>query len=39
MEKFDIKAAYRRGLLGLVWEDLLYVDAALPFGLRSAPMI
>ena len=47
MAKFDLKAAYRnvpvhpddRWLLGMVWEDQLFVDATLPFGLRSAPMI
>jgi hypothetical protein len=47
LAKFDIKAAYRnvpvhlddRWLLGLVWDDMIYVDAALPLGLRSAPKI
>ena len=47
MAKFYIKAAYRnipvhpddRGLLGMMWEGQLFVDSALPFGLRSAPMI
>ena len=47
MAKVDIKSAYRivpihpedRHLLGMVWEDRLYVDTALPFGLRSAPII
>ena len=47
MAKFDLKAAYRnvpvhpddRWLLGMVWEDQLFVDTTLPFGLRSAPMI
>jgi hypothetical protein len=47
LAKFDIKAAYRnvpihlddRWLLGLVWDDMLYMDAVLPFGLRSAPKI
>ena len=24
-------------LLGIRWEDNLYIDAILPFGLRSAP--
>ena len=41
MAKFDLKAAYRnvpvhpddRWLLGMVWEDQLFVDATLPFGL------
>ena len=47
MAKSDLKAAYRnvpvhphdRWLLGKVWEDQLFVDTTLPFGLRSAPMI
>ena len=47
MAKMDIKRAYRnvpvhpddRGLLGMRWEDAVFIDAALPFGLRSAPMI
>ena len=28
-----------RPLLGMVWEGALFVDAALPFGLRSTPKI
>jgi hypothetical protein len=28
-----------RLLLGMMWDDALYVDAALPFGLHSAPKI
>ena len=28
-----------RHLLGLEWQNQLYVDGALPFGLRSAPKI
>ena len=28
-----------RWLLGMCWEDALYVDSTLPFGLRSAPKI
>ena len=28
-----------RHLLGMVWEGALYLDTALPFGLRSAPKI
>ena len=28
-----------RPLLGMIWDDTLYVDASLPFGLRSAPKI
>ena len=48
MAKVDIKSAYRmipihpedRSLLGMLWEDALYFDdAALPFGLRSAPKV
>ena len=47
MAKFDLKSAYRqvpihpddRFLLGMAWKDQLYVDTALPFGLRSAPAI
>ena len=43
----DIKQAYRnipvhpqdRLLLGMRWEESISVDAALPFGLRSAPLI
>jgi len=45
--KFDIKSAYRiipvhssdRLLLGMLWQGEVYVDAVLPFGLRSAPKI
>ena len=45
--KVDLKNAYRmvpvhsqdRHLLGICWEGNCYVDMALPFGLRSAPMI
>ena len=47
MAKFDVEAAYRniavhpedRYLLGLKWRGQLFVDLALPFGLRSAPYI
>ena len=47
LAKIDIKSAYRmlpvhpddRWLLGMRWEGALFVDAALPFGLRSAPKI
>lgn len=47
LAKIDIKSAYRiipvhpddRPLLGMIWEDHVYVDAALPFGLRSAPKL
>ena len=45
--KVGIKSAYRmipvhledRSLLGMLWEGALYVDTALPFGLRSAPKV
>ena len=44
LAKVDIAHAYRnvpvhpvnRQLLGMVWVDHLYIDTALPFGLRSA---
>ena len=47
MAKFDVESAYRlipvhpddRPLLGMKWKDQLYVEAVLPFGLRSAPKI
>ena len=47
MAKLDIKSAYRivpahpqdHFLLGMKWEDRIFVDRALPFGLRSAPKI
>ena len=47
LAKLDLESAYRvvpvhpddRPLLGMEWKDLIYVDAALPFGLRSAPKI
>ena len=47
MAKVDIESACRlvpvhvqdRPLLRLQWEGALYVDAMLPFGLRSAPKI
>ena len=47
MAKMDIRQAYRnvpvhpcdRILLGMQWQGETYVDAALPFGLRSAPLI
>ena len=47
LAKVDIKSAYRnvpvhpddRWLTGMVWRDSLFMDAALPFGLRSAPKI
>ena len=45
--KLDVKDAYRivpvhpadYHLLGISWEGNIYVDRALPFGLRSAPKI
>ena len=45
--KLDVKQAYRmipvhpqdRLLLGMEWEGFIYIDKALPFGLRSAPLI
>ena len=47
MAKVDIESAYRmvpvhpsdRHLLGMEWKGNIYVDTALPFGLRSAPKI
>ena len=47
MAKIDIKHVYRniplhpdnRGLMGMLWEGSLFIDTALPFGLRSAPKI
>ena len=47
LAKVDIRSAYRmlpvhpddRWLLGMKWEDSLYVDTTLPFGLRSAPKL
>lgn len=44
--KRDLRWAYRQfpvdpldyPLLGYLWEDLLYFDAALPMGLRSSAM-
>ena len=47
LAKVDVKSAYRnipihpedRWLLGMRWEGGLYIDTALPFGLRSAPKI
>ena len=45
--KIDIKSAYRlipvhpedRRWLGMKWENKVYIDGMLPFGLRSAPKI
>ena len=47
LAKIDIAHAYRNipvhpddwHLLGMKWEDNIYIDTALPFGLRSAPKI
>ena len=47
LAKLDVESAYRivpihpedRQLLGMEWKGNLYVDTALPFGLRSAPKI
>ena len=47
LAKIDIKQAYRnvpvhpedRHLLGMAWNDEIYLDKVLPFGLRSAPII
>ena len=47
LAKVDIKHAYwnipihpdDRWLFGMVGEDALFIDIALPFGLRSAPKI
>lgn len=47
LAKIDVKSAYRnisvhpddRWLMGLQWDGSLYIDAALPFSLRSAPNI
>ena len=47
LAKMDIQQAYRnipvapedRHLLGLLWENKIYIDQVLPFGLRSAPII
>lgn len=47
LAKIDIKSAYRivpvhpedRPLLGMRFQDQVYVDATLPFSLRSAPKL
>ena len=42
MAKLDLKAAYRNilvhppSLLGMCWNNVNFLDTALPFGLRSA---
>ena len=47
LAKVDIESAFRnipvhpddRHLLGMLWDNKLYIDTVLPFGLRSAPKI
>ncbi len=47
LAKIDIARAYRnvpihpddRHLLGMLWQESLFIDTTLPFGLRSAPKI
>ena len=47
MAKLDLQNAYRivpvhkddRHLLGMKWKGAVCLDAALPFGLRSAPTV
>ena len=47
LAKLDLQSAYRivpvhaddRPLLGVRWGNDVFLDAALPFGLRSAPKI
>ena len=47
LAKMDIRQAYRnipvapedKHLLGLQWNNQIYIDQVLPFGLRSTPMI
>ena len=47
MAKLDLRSAYRmvpvhpedQWLLGINWASKIYVDRALPFGLRSAPKV
>ena len=47
LAKLDLKEAYRavpvhpsdQRLLGVAWDDTVYIDKALPFGLRSASKI
>ena len=47
LAKLDIAKAYRivpihpddRYLLGMKWQGQIYLDSALPFGLRSAPKV
>ena len=47
MAKIDVQQAYRnvpvhpddRHLLGMEWQGQVFVNGALPFGLRSAPLL
>ena len=47
LAKVNIESAFRnipahpdnRHLLGMLWNNKLYIDTVLPFGLRSAPKI
>ena len=47
LAKMDLREAYRsvpvhpfdRHLLAVQWQSIIYVDGALPFGLRSAPKL
>ena len=47
LAKLDLREAYRavpvhpsdQGLLAVSWRSTIYIDRALPFGLRSAPKI
>ena len=47
LAKMDVSEAYRivpvhpddKHLLGINWQGQVYIDATLPFGLRSAPLI
>ena len=47
LAKIDVKSAFRllpvhpsdRHLLGLSWNNALYIDTCLPFGLRSTPKL
>ena len=41
LAKFDIQETYRIVPIhpGIVWNNQLHIDAALPFGLHSAPLI
>ena len=47
LAKLDIKQAYQMvpvhpqhwSLLGMEWDEYVYIDKTLPFGLRSAPIV